>query len=338
MNPNWRIFLESAEAVFASGSDEILNFGDAVGELEAGRDQTILAPLTHLGLIAVSGDDARTFLHNQFTSDINHLGVDQVQHSAWCTAKGRMQASFVVWRETGVFRLIVSGDLESASLKRLQMFVLRSRVKLQALSESRLLLGLSGQQAGEALADAGLPCPAAPMTAAPGAQASVIGLEANRYIVAVEQPAVAELWKKLALKARPAGLPVWRWLDVRAGFPLVTAATKEEFVPQMADFEKLGGVSFHKGCYPGQEIVARTQYLGKVKRHLYRVRSDQALEAGADLHSPDNPDQACGKIVSGAPSPAGGYEALAVVQSNFAGNLHLASCDGPKIEAVAVNP
>jgi len=338
MNPNWRSFLESAEAVFATGSDEILNFGDAVSELEAARHQTILVPLTHLGLIEVSGDDARTFLHNQFTSDINHLGIDQVQHSAWCTAKGRMQASFVVWREAGVFRMIVSGDLEAASLKRLQMFVLRSRVRLQALTESRLLLGLSGQHAGAALADAGLPCPAVPMTMVLGTQASVIGLDTNRYIVAVEQQAGAALWQKLALKARPAGLPVWRWLDVQAGFPLVTAATKEEFVPQMADFEKLGGVSFHKGCYPGQEIVARTQYLGKVKRHLYRVRSDQVLDAGADLHSPDNPDQACGKIVSGAPSPAGGYEALAVVQSNFAGNLHLGSRDGPKIEAVAVNP
>ena len=133
-------------------------------------------------------------------------------------------------------------------------------------------------------------------------------------------------------------LPAWRWLDIQAGFPLVTAATREDFVPQMADFEKLGGVSFHKGCYPGQEVVARTQYLGKVKRHLYRVTSDQALVAGIDLHSPDNPDQACGKIVSGAPSPAGGYEALAVVQSNFAGNLHLGSREGPQIEAVAVNP
>ncbi|MGB5011774.1 MAG: folate-binding protein, partial [Candidatus Dechloromonas phosphoritropha] len=231
-----------------------------------------------------------------------------------------------------------SGDLEAASLKRLQMFVLRSRVKLQALTESRLVLGLAGPQARAALADAGLPCPVTPLTAAIGTLASVIGLEANRYIVAVEQHAMADLWNKLTLKALPAGLPAWRWLDIQAGFPLVTAATKDEFVPQMADFEKLGGISFHKGCYPGQEIVARTQYLGKVKRHLYRVRSDQPLAAGSDLHSPDNPDQSCGKVISGAPSPAGGYEALAVVQSNFAGNLHLGSRDGPKIEAVAVNP
>jgi len=338
MNPNWRSFLESTKAVFKDGSDEVLNFGNASGELQTARNQTILVPLTHLGLIEASGDDAKAFLHSQFTSDINHLGGDQVQHSAWCTAKGRMQASFLAWREEDVFRLVVSGDLEAASLKRLQMFVLRSKVKLTSVTESRLLLGLAGPQAVEALGDAGLPCPVAPMTSAISTQANVIGLEAGRYIVAVQQEAIADLWNKLTLKAQPAGLPAWRWLDVQAGFPLVTAATKEEFVPQMADFEKLGGISFHKGCYPGQEIVARTQYLGKVKRHLYRVTSDQLLEAGADLHSPDNPDQACGKIVSGAPSPTGGYEALAVVQSNFAGNLHLGSREGPKIEAVAVNP
>lgn len=338
MNSNWRSFLESTGAVFKDGSDEVLNFGDASGELQAARDQTVLVPLTHLGLIEATGDDAKAFLHSQFTSDINHLGTDQVQHSAWCTAKGRMQASFLAWREGDIFRLAIASDLEAASLKRLQMFVLRSKVKLASLTENYSLLGLAGPQAAAALGDAGLPCPAAAMTSAIGAGASVLGLDANRYLVALPQAAVAEFWRKLALKARPAGLPAWRWLDVQAGFPLVSAATKEEFVPQMADFEKLGGVSFHKGCYPGQEIVARTQYLGKVKRHLFRVRSDQMLEAGTDLHSPDNPDQACGMIVSGAPSPAGGYEALAVVQSNHAGNLHLGSREGPKIEAVAVNP
>ena len=338
MNPNWRSFLESAEAVFDGPTDEILNFGDAAGELQAACNKTVLVPLTHLALIVAVGEDAKSFLHSQFTSDINHLGIDQAQHSAWCTAKGRMQASFLVWREGDNYQLALAGDLEAASLKRLQMFVLRSKVKLTALTDSRALIGIAGPQAAEALADAGLPCPVAPMTTSANDTATVISLEPNRYIVSLAQESVAVLWQKLTLKARPAGLPAWRWLDIQAGFPLVTAATKEEFVPQMADFEKLGGVSFHKGCYPGQEIVARTQYLGKVKRHLYRVKSDQALLPGTDLHSPDNPDQACGMIVSGAPSPTGGFEALAVVQSNFAGNLHLGMRDGPKIEAVAVNP
>lgn len=167
---------------------------------------------------------------------------------------------------------------------------------------------------------------------------SVIRLDMQRFIVAVPAPAAADLWQKLSIKARPVGVPAWRWLDIQAGYPLVTLATKEEFVPQMADFEKIGAVSFHKGCYPGQEVVARTQYLGKVKRHLYRLSSTQALKAGEDLHSPDNPDQACGMVMTAAPSPRGGFEALAVVQSNFAGNVRLGSREGPQVEASAVNP
>ncbi|MGC1518783.1 MAG: folate-binding protein, partial [Azonexus sp.] len=136
MNSNWRSFLESSGAVFKDGGDEVLNFGDASGELQAARNQTVLVPLTHLGLIEATGDDAKAFLHSQFTSDVNHLGADQVQHSAWCTAKGRMQASFLAWREADAFRLVISGDLEAASLKRLQMFVLRSKVKLASLTGS----------------------------------------------------------------------------------------------------------------------------------------------------------------------------------------------------------
>jgi len=219
MNSNWRSFLESTGAVFKDGGDEVLSFGDASGELQAARNQTVLVPLTHLGLIEATGDDAKAFLHSQFTSDINHLGADQVQHSAWCTAKGRMQASFLAWRETDTFRLAISGDLEAASLKRLQMFVLRSKVKLASLTETHLLLGLAGPQAAAALGDAGLPCPGAAMTSALGAEASVLGLEANRYVIAVRQEVIADLWRKLALKAHPAGLPAWRWLDVQAGFP-----------------------------------------------------------------------------------------------------------------------
>ncbi|MDP3440576.1 MAG: folate-binding protein, partial [Azonexus sp.] len=213
-----------------------------------------------------------------------------------------------------------------------------AKVKLTAQTDNTLLLGLSGPQAEEALSDAALPRPTEPMSSAIADGITVIRLDATRFIIALPETATAALWNKLTVKARPAGVPVWRWLDIQAGFPLITLATKEEFVPQMADFEKIGGVSFHKGCYPGQEIVARTQYLGKVKRHLYRLRSEHALKAGDSLHSPDNPDQACGMVMTAAPSPAGGYEALAVVQSNFSTNVHLGALDGPKIEAAAVNP
>ena len=338
MNPNWRSFLESAEGVFAADSSDLLNFGDAAGELQAAAGKTVVVPLTHLGLIEVSGEEAKSFLHNQLTSDVNHLSEGKAQHAGWCTAKGRMQASFLAWRSGERYLLSLSADLQEATQKRLQMFVLRAKVKLAALTDGVVTLGIAGPQAEEALADAGLPCPAEPMAALEGNGSTVIRLDAGRLLVVAPDSAMATLWQKLTIKARPAGVPAWRWLDIRAAFPLVTLATKEEFVPQMADFEKIGGVSFHKGCYPGQEVVARTQYLGKVKRHLYRLTSAVPLQAGNVLHSPDNPDQSCGMVMTAAPSPNGGYEALAVVQSNFASSLHLGSREGPKVESVAVNP
>lgn len=337
MNPNWRSFLESTEAVFAGDSPEVQSFGDAAGELLAAGRQTVIVPLTHLALIEASGEEARSFLHSQFTSDVNHLQEGQAQHAGWCSAKGRMQASFVLWRAGDSYRLQLAADLLEATLKRLQMFVLRAKVKLSAQGDL-VLLGLAGEQAAEALTDAGLPAPVAPMDTVAADGCSVLRLDAGRFVVIAPAAAAPDLWQKLTIKARPAGTPAWRWLDVQAAFPLVTLATKEEFVPQMADFEKIGGVSFHKGCYPGQEIVARTQYLGKVKRHLYRLNSRVALQAGDDLYSPDNLDQASGKVMSAAPAPDGGFVALAVVQSNFAANLHLGSREGPQVEAAAVNP
>ena len=337
MNPNWRSFLESAEGIFSDDGAELIGFGDPAGELQAAAQRTVVVPLTHLAQLEASGDDARAFLHNQFTSDINHLPAEAAQHAGWCSAKGRMQASFLVWQQAGSFRLLLAADLVEFTLKRLPMFILRAKVRLSACSD-RVSLGLAGAQAAEALADAGLPCPTAPLGLRTEGEHEVVRLEDDRFLITTSESALPGLWQKLTVKAKPAGVPVWRWLDVRAAFPLVTLATKEEFVPQMADFEKIGGVSFHKGCYPGQEIVARTQYLGKVKRHLFRVQSEATIRAGDVLHSPGNPDQSVGMIMTGAPAPGGGFAGLAVIQSNHAGDVRLGALDGPVLQAAAVNP
>lgn len=337
MNPHWRSFLESTEASFSADSNNVSDFGDASGELAVARLHTVLVPLTHLTLLRAAGEDTRNFLHQQLTSDVNHLATGQAQHAAWCTAKGRMQASFVAWHEPEAYRLLLSADLREATQKRLQMFILRSKVTLTA-EDDTVLLGIAGDQALEALADAGLAAPETALTITSHDGLTVLRLDNERLMIAAPLAIAPTLWQKLSLKARPAGVPVWHWLDVQAAFPLVTLATKEEFVPQMADFEKMGGVSFHKGCYPGQEIVARTQYLGKVKRHLYRLSTDVALAAGDELYSPENLEQASGKVVTAAPSPAGGHVALAVVQANYAHNLRLGSRDGASVTATAVNP
>lgn len=338
MNPNWLDTLRSLGATPTPDNAEIADFGDAVGERLATRDATVLVPLTHLTLIEVQGADSKAFLHAQLTSDVNHLASDTAQHGAWCTAKGRMLASFIVSRVgEESYRLLLASELATPIAKRLQMYVLRAKVKTSNAADTHVVLGLSGPEAEAALSTAALPCPETALHSAQADAKQVIRLDGQRFLIVAPLECALHLWQQLATHARPTGLPTWRWLDVQAAFPLITAATQEEFVPQMADFEKIGGVSFHKGCYPGQEIVARTQYLGKVKRHLYRVNSPVPLEAGNDLHSPDNPDQSVGKIVSAAPAPEGGYAALAVIQANFAGNLRLGNLDGATLEAVAVN-
>jgi tRNA-modifying protein YgfZ len=330
-------FLPAAATLSEDGA-EILHFGDVAGELAAAATSTVVAPLRHLGLLACDGEDAQSFLHNQLTSDVNHLYENAAQHAAWCTAKGRMVASFIIYRQTGGYHLLLAADLVEAVQKRLQMYVLRSKVQLHDLRDEVALFGVAGPQAAALLAGLGFAAPPAVLAISEQDGAVLVQIEAERYLLVVPAERAATVWQELAASARPVGTPAWRWLDVRGGLPLITAVTREAFVPQMADFDKLGGVSFHKGCYPGQEVVARTQYLGKVKRHLFRVTSAQALAAGDELHSPEYPDQESGRIVIAAPSPGGGYEALAVVQSNFAHDLHLGDRSGPLLAATALHP
>lgn len=321
MNAHWEQLLGATGARLTDG--RVDDFGNQAQELLAARDATVIAPLLHLGLIECAGEDSKGFLHNQFTSDINHLAVDAAQHSAWCSPKGRMLASFLIFRNGPACLIQLAADLAPAIQKRLQMFILRSRVKLLDRSPSHCLFGLSGAQAEQALLAASLPVPSEVLTSAEFADGKVIRLSASRFEVYVAGEAAATLWQALAASARPVGTTAWQWLDIQAGIPLIGEATREEFVPQMANFEKIGGVSFHKGCYPGQEVVARTQYLGKVKRHLYRLNSAQPIRAGTPVFSSENPEHACGMVANAAPAPNGGFEALAVIQENFVANGHL---------------
>lgn len=336
MDPIWQNSLTATGGHIVNG--EISDFGDAEAELAAAERLTVAAPLTHLGIIDVAGVDAGAFLHSQLTSDVKHLGPDAVQHSAWCSAKGRMLASFLVFRSAATYRLQLAADLMAPISKRLQMFVLRSQVTIADRSGREQLIGVSGPQAVIALEKVGLPAPEMAMTSAPFAAGIVVRLDSTRFEIVVDGNAAPNLWPRLLAHARPVGTPAWQWLDIRAGVPLITRRTAEEFVPQMADFERLGGVSFHKGCYPGQEIIARTQYLGKVKRHLYRVHAANSLAPGDAIFSPAAPERPCGMVANAAPAPGGGYDALAVVQEAFAaGTLDLGAPGGPCLQLEPVD-
>jgi len=337
MNSCWQDFLGASGARIDNGS--VADFGNLSAERLAAREATVLAPLLHLGLIECTGEDATSFLHNQLTSDVNHLTADSAQHSAWCSAKGRMLASFLLYRQGSDFRALLSSDLISETQKRLQIFVMRSKVKVTDISIDNAVMGLAGPQAEAALKSADLAIPEQVLEIKASANGLVIRVDKQRFIIVADSKSAISLWNNLALHARPAGTSTWQWFEIQAGIPLITAATKEEFVPQMANFDKIGGVSFHKGCYPGQEIVARAQYLGKIKRHLYRIHSAENLVPGAAIYSPTNLEHACGMVANSAPSPLGGFEALAVIQEEFlaAGKLEIGKSGSPllAIELVA---
>ncbi|BAN69317.1 CAF17-like 4Fe-4S cluster assembly/insertion protein YgfZ [endosymbiont of unidentified scaly snail isolate Monju] len=294
-----------------------------------------LTDLSHIGLIQVSGEDARDFLQGQFTNDINKVDVTHSQLSAYCSPKGRMLASFRVFERDDVLLLMVPAERLAASLQRLRMFVLRSKVQIEDASDRLARIELSGDCAPGLL-------PIDPPSEDNGVHSldgyTVIRIPGDRprFQVLGEPEAMQALWEEAAATARPTSAVAWALLDIRAGIPTVYEATVESFVPQMTNLHAIEGVSFTKGCYTGQEIVARMHYLGKLKRRMYRVRIDSTHqpEPGEALFSPHSGSgQGAGRIVSSAPSPDGGYEALAVIEIAVAetGDVHLGAVDGPRL-------
>jgi len=330
MSPQWKDFL--ARQGLAADAE---SFGNLAAELAAAQDATVVVPLTDQGVLRASGEEAADFLHNLLTNDIKGLPADSLRFAGMCTAKGRLLATFHVWRDAGDLLLQVSADILPAILKKLSMYILRSKVKLADTGNDVVLLGISGPAAQAALAEIGAQAPAT-MQSTAFAGGRVLGLDKSRFVLALSPQAAIDVWPRLAAKAKPAGVAAWRWLEIAAGQPRIEARTQEAFVPQMMNMElpAVGGVIFTKGCYPGQEIVARTQYLGKVKRRMYRAKLDSALPPGTDVFTPESGDQHCGALVTVAPSPAGDYECLVVVQSSGAeaGEIHVGSSNGPRLQ------
>ena len=280
----------------------------------------ILIPLPHLTVLELTGSDTQAFLQAQVPSDIRLLSSERAQISGWCTAKGRLLTTFVVWPVADGYRLILASDVADAIAKRLKMFVLRLKVQISRLDDA--VLGLLNPPS----ALDGLVLPTEPWQISQAAGVTAIRLDSTRVLLSCSDAALASLTAAVATGQSD----LWLRADIEQGFPLVSQATSEHYVPQMVNLDKLGGVSFKKGCYPGQEIVARTHYLGKIKRHLYRVKATQALTAGAEVRSDILNGQACGSLLSAAPVDASDeWLALAVLQQDaVAGEIYLESDHG----------
>lgn len=283
--------------------------------------------LTDWGVIRAHGEDTRNFLNGQLTQEVLHLGPGQARLAGFCSAKGRLQASFVVWSpQPDEVLLACSADLLPAVLKRLSMFVLRAKCKLTDASAEVALWGVT-DPSGAAGADE------RPWTTVVDQGRTSIRLPAA--IVqgrTVARTLVAQGADEPPPAAALADPGLWRWLEVASGAARIVAATADHFVPQMVNLELVGGVNFQKGCYPGQEIVARSQYRGTLKRRAFLLDSDAPLDPAMELFHSSDREQPAGEVVLAA-SFDGRHAALAELKiaATLEGELRAGAPDGPRL-------
>lgn len=284
-----------------------------------------ITTLAHWGVIRARGADAAAFLHTQLTNDVVGLGPAQARLAGFCSAKGRLQASFVVWQAApDELRLTCARGVLPTTLKRLSMFVLRAKCKLDDASAELALQGL-----------AGAPAQAAIGTLAPWEKRDADGATLIRLPDAAGLPRALRIAPADAALADPPAAPgSWSWLEVQSGVPVIEPATVDAFVPQMLNFELIGGVDFRKGCYPGQEIVARSQYRGTIKRRMFLFDVDAAAAAGQEVFHASDPGQPAGLVVNAAARPDGRGSSVLVEVKLAAladASLHLGAVDGPAL-------
>jgi folate-binding protein YgfZ len=335
VNDTWKSFIQHQGAVLEG--ERVQHFGNAAQERHAAAQGNVLSDLSDFALIRARSDEAQNFLNGQLSNDIRLLDAAHSQLASWCSPKGRMLVIFRLFRRGSDYLLQLPTALQENILKRLRMFVLRAKMTLENPEAELVSLGLSGPDAEKMLRDTVGFAPNRDNGCETRGEMTVISLPGPhpRFQIVAPPPAVMKLWDGFKSKAVPVGPPVWAWLDIMAGIPTVLPQTSEEFVPQMANLETVGGVNFKKGCYPGQEIVARMQYLGKLKQRMYRahVEAEVAPRPGATIYAPDFPGQSVGTVVDAQPAPEDGYDLLAVIQisSATAGELHFGNATGPRL-------
>jgi len=336
MQNNWIEFLSKQGAtadpaghlVFENTRKEIVNL----------HTRPSMISLEHFGIARVEGEDAQTFLQGQLTNDITLLGSTKIQLSGYCNPKGRMLAQFIIMPESDGYLLLTPRNIFDKTINRLKMFVLRSKVTITDLGTNYTCIGLAGNGIETALSSVlpALPDEDFSLHTTPDQLIAKMPGTLPRYLVVTKVTMAISLWESLSGKLSKAGSAAWSWLDIHAGLPLILPETVEEFVPQMVNLELVGGVSFKKGCYTGQEIVARMHYLGKAKRRMFRLhQDDETIPApGTDIFDAMGDTQSIGKVVLAEPATNKGVDMLAVLQLSHIHSvaLHQGSPSGPQVK------
>jgi tRNA-modifying protein YgfZ len=342
----WRNWLVGRGARIVG--DLVSAFGDGF-ENTGSPFGTTITPLLSEGLITATGEDAHAFLQGQLANDVTHVSTSRAQLAAYCTPKGRVLATPLVWLAPAGYQLQLPHAMTESIRKRLQMYVLRSKVTLADASEGNAWIGVAGSQSADVVRSALALSVASPYDVAASSDLAAIALPGDRVqlVMAVERG--PELWDRLSRVCAPAGQGAWARQAIVAGVPQVTPATADQFVPQMLNLDLIGALSFEKGCYPGQEIVARSQHLGQVKRRLHRFAVDGSSVGGSAADASVAPgtavylgEQPVGTVINAAPAGRG-TELLAVVQTDalstsmtMRGTLSILAPDGPTLRRLSL--
>jgi tRNA-modifying protein YgfZ len=307
--------------------------------------EDVIADLSHFGLIEVSGDEAQKYLASLFTGDVKKVSASAGQFTSWCDGKGRMLATFWLFSRAGAYYLLLPAEQVGTVVARMRQFLLRTKATITDVSSALARIGLAGPSLSSKLA--------APQGAVPGFRGETVELggctvlalsEApqSRWLVVGEAEAVDSLRNTLGAGLASIDADGWALLDILGGIPFVVSETSGEFIPQMFCLETLGGLSFTKGCYPGQEVVARLQYRGQLKRRIYLgfAQTDAVPAPGTKLYG-EGTTESVGMVVSAARDSAGDRVALlavVVIEQRSSGPIHLESADGVPIVFSEADP
>jgi len=315
----------------------VIDFGDPAAELAAAMTADLVADIGDMGVVEVSGADAPALLQGQLTADLRTLTASQSLLSAWCNPQGRALALFRVVRRDDGFLLTTPREMIEPTIKRLRMFVLRARVTIDDASEALRCIGIAGS---------GVASKATSMPALPD---SIDTCVRHGDVIAVRVPgaqprwqligppaSLARTWRELSTTCRTVGSAAWSLLDVLAALPQVFAATRERFIPLTLNLDALGAIGFKKGCYTGQEIIARMKYRGHLKQrmHIGRVKDGRVAPAPGMRLAIAGAEMSVGDVVQASVHPDGGFVISAIVTTELLGHhaVHLDSAAGPAIE------
>ncbi|MEH6457897.1 MAG: folate-binding protein [Cocleimonas sp.] len=325
MNPDWKAFLQENGAEFVTHTvadtetEQLAFFSNPENEIQISSQEVLLSNPSERGLIKVNGADAESFLQNQLTNDIRNVSETSHQASAWCSPKGRIIANFRIFKRDDAFYLALSRDMIEHVMKKLRMYVMMSKVVIEDVSDSTIHFSFAGKNADNLMQDIlDIEIDSDTQTIQHNLITllrTVISDSNTRFDVFVDDINEAKtFWNQCNQVASPVSGAGTRYLNIISGNPEITAASSEAWIPQMVNYIQINGVDFKKGCYPGQEVVARLNYLGKTKRRMYRLEidTDQLPLVGAEIKS--EKDAGAGKILNAVVNANGKVDALAILK------------------------